>query len=72
MSEGGTSAGEEAQPATPSFGLTVTILFSDIRGFTEYTDQNGDEAAYTMLRLHNTLVRPRDYLQTPAPLGLVA
>ena len=57
MSEGGTSAGEEAQPATPSFGSTVTILFSDIRGFTEYTDQNGDEAAYTMLRLHNTLVQ---------------
>jgi class 3 adenylate cyclase len=57
MSDSGTAAGEEAQPATPSFGSTVTILFSDIRGFTEYTDANGDEAAYTMLRLHNTLVQ---------------
>jgi class 3 adenylate cyclase len=57
MSDGGTLAGEEAQPATPSFGSTVTILFSDIRGFTEYTDANGDEAAYTMLRLHNALVQ---------------
>ena len=57
MSGGETPAGEEAQPATPSFGSTVTILFSDIRGFTEYTDVYGDESAYTMLRLHNTLVQ---------------
>ena len=57
MSEGGTGPGEEARPATPSFGSTVTILFSDIRGFTEYTDVYGDESAYTMLRLHNTLVQ---------------
>jgi len=57
MSDGETLAGEEAQPATPSFGSTVTILFSDIRGFTEYTDVYGDESAYTMLRLHNTLVQ---------------
>ncbi|HEY8816417.1 MAG TPA: adenylate/guanylate cyclase domain-containing protein, partial [Candidatus Dormibacteraeota bacterium] len=57
MSDSETGVGEEAQPATPSFGSTVTILFSDIRGFTEYTDENGDEAAYTMLRLHNTLVQ---------------
>jgi class 3 adenylate cyclase len=49
---------EAAQPA-PAFGSTVTILFSDIRGFTEYTDAHGDEAAYTMLRLHNTLVQER-------------
>jgi class 3 adenylate cyclase len=57
VSDIGTQAGEEAQPATPSFGSTVTILFSDIRGFTEYTDVYGDESAYTMLRLHNTLVQ---------------
>ena len=57
MSDSEAPAGEAAQPATPSFGSTVTILFSDIRGFTEYTDENGDEAAYTMLRLHNTLVQ---------------
>jgi class 3 adenylate cyclase len=57
VSDSGTRAEEEAQPATPSFGSTVTILFSDIRGFTEYTDVHGDESAYTMLRLHNALVQ---------------
>ena len=36
---------------------TVTILFSDIRGFTEYTEQYGDEGAYRILREHNTTVR---------------
>ncbi|HSE93546.1 MAG TPA: adenylate/guanylate cyclase domain-containing protein, partial [Methylomirabilota bacterium] len=49
-----------AQP-TPGvslpFGATVTILFSDIRGFTEYTEQYGDEAAYRVLRQHSALVR---------------
>ena len=55
--EDGPVAGETAQPPTPSFGSTVTILFSDIRGFTEFTDVYGDESAYTMLRLHNTLVQ---------------
>ena len=49
---------DEAAPAGgPAFGSTVTILFSDIRGFTEYTDVYGDESAYMMLRLHNTLVQ---------------
>ncbi len=38
------------------FGATVTIFFSDIRGFTEYTNQHGDEAAWRMLRQHNALV----------------
>jgi class 3 adenylate cyclase len=58
MSEEVVRPGEEAAaPGTPSFGSTVTILFSDIRGFTEYTDVYGDESAYTMLRLHNTLVQ---------------
>jgi class 3 adenylate cyclase len=55
--EGGRLAGDATPPGTPSFGSTVTILFSDIRGFTEYTDVYGDESAYTMLRLHNTLVQ---------------
>src|SRR5919197_1777844 len=58
-------AGREV-PATPSgaqppgvsvpFGATVTIFFSDIRGFTEYTNQYGDEAAWRVLRQHNALV----------------
>jgi class 3 adenylate cyclase len=50
---------EAAQAAvTPlPFGATVTILFSDIRGFTEYTSQYGDEAAFRVLREHNAVVR---------------
>jgi class 3 adenylate cyclase len=39
------------------FGATVTILFSDIRGFTEYTDHYGDEAAYRVIRQHDTVIR---------------
>jgi class 3 adenylate cyclase len=46
---------EEAGEA--AFGSTVTILFSDIRGFTEFTDRHGDESAYRMLRIHNALVQ---------------
>lgn len=57
MSEGASSAGEPARSGGPAFGSTVTILFSDIRGFTEYTDVYGDESAYRMLRLHNTLLQ---------------
>jgi len=52
------SAGPQAGPGVPvPFGATVTILFSDIRGFTEYTEQYGDEAAFRVLRQHNALVR---------------
>jgi class 3 adenylate cyclase len=40
-----------------SFGPTVTLVFSDIRGFTEYTDQYGDKAAYQVLQEHNAIVR---------------
>ncbi|MBI2014930.1 MAG: adenylate/guanylate cyclase domain-containing protein [Candidatus Rokubacteria bacterium] len=48
----------EAPPDTPvPFGGTVTIFFSDIRGFTDYTEQFGDEAAYRILREHNAIVR---------------
>src|SRR5207245_11515348 len=39
------------------FGSTVTLFFSDIRGFTQYTDQYGDEAAYQVLQEHNAIVR---------------
>jgi class 3 adenylate cyclase len=46
-----------APEASRSFGATVTILFSDIRGFTEYTNHFGDEAAFDILRQHNTIVR---------------
>ncbi len=47
----------EQEPLSPiAFAPTVTILFSDIRGFTEYTDEYGDEAAYRMLQHHNSLI----------------
>jgi class 3 adenylate cyclase len=53
-------AARGAQPAPDGalpLGATVTIAFSDIRGFTEYTDQHGDEAAYRVLQQHNGVVR---------------
>ncbi|MBI3636297.1 MAG: adenylate/guanylate cyclase domain-containing protein [Candidatus Rokubacteria bacterium] len=43
--------------ATQPFGPTVTILFSDIRGFTDYTSQHGDAAAFEVLRQHDEIVR---------------
>lgn len=45
----------EASPI--AFGPTVTIFFSDIRGFTEYTDAHGDAQSYRMLQHHNGLVQ---------------
>jgi class 3 adenylate cyclase len=55
VAEPGASNEESASPA--GFGSTVTVLFTDIRGFTEFTDGHGDEAAYRMLQHHNTLVQ---------------
>lgn len=46
---------QEAHPPI-AFGSTITILFSDIRGFTDYTDEFGDAAAYRMLQHHNALI----------------
>lgn len=48
---------QSAPGSVPAFGATVTILFSDIRGFTDYTSQYGDEAAFRVLRHHNSIVR---------------
>lgn len=60
MTEGQPADPTAALPgANPHFGSTVTILFSDIRGFTEYTDLYGDEAAYRMLRLHNNVLEEK-------------
>lgn len=46
---------ESSVPLT--FAPTVTLFFSDIRGFTEYTDSHGDAAAFRMLQYHNTMVQ---------------
>jgi len=40
----------------PTFGSTVTILFSDLRGFTDFTNAHGDAAAYRVVRVYNTLI----------------
>lgn len=52
-----TNTPPEEPQAPVVFGSTITILFSDIRGFTEFTDEYGDEAAYRMLQHHNSLVK---------------
>lgn len=44
-------------PNPIAFGPTVTIFFSDIRGFTEYTDAHGDAQSYRMLQHHNGFVQ---------------
>ncbi len=36
---------------------TVTVLFTDIEGFTAMTERLGDQRAVTVLRAHNALVR---------------
>ena len=47
-----------SEPPVPfTFAPTVTLFFSDIRGFTEYTDAHGDAAAFRMLQFHNTMVQ---------------
>jgi class 3 adenylate cyclase len=53
MAESPTTAPIAAQ----AFGPTVTILFSDIRGFTDFTSQHGDAAAFEILRQHDAVVR---------------
>ena len=54
--QGDTKNPQAAPGASAPFGGTVTLFFSDIRGFTDYTEQFGDEAAYRILREHNAIV----------------
>ena len=38
---------------------TVTLMFSDMEGFSAMTERLGDEAAYQVIRLHNDIIRQR-------------
>src|SRR2546428_7703131 len=49
----------QAAPDTATPGETITIFFSDIRGFTDYTQREGDDAAREMLRRYNAVVREK-------------
>src|SRR5438093_9961347 len=52
--------GEENGPrATPDVSVpdTITIFFSDIRGFTDTTEELGDEAASRLVREQDAIVR---------------
>ena len=40
-------------------GEEIAVMFSDIRGFSSYTVEKGDEAAYHLSQLHTTLLRER-------------
>jgi len=40
-------------------GEDIGILFSDIRGFSTYTKQKGDRAAYRLARVHDGILRAR-------------
>jgi class 3 adenylate cyclase len=51
------SSSRTAPEAAVPFSGTVTIFFSDIRGFTEYTEEFGDEAASRIVHEQDTIVR---------------
>ncbi len=40
-------------------GEEIALLFSDLRGFTAYTAQKGDRAAYQLSQHHEEILRPR-------------
>ena len=51
--DGGTSGGGGKGPAK-----TLTVVFTDLEGFTAYTDAHGDEAALTLIAEHHQLAAP--------------
>lgn len=53
------SSPRTAPGASALFGGTVTIFFSDIRGFTEHTEEFGDDEASRIVREQDTIVRSR-------------
>jgi len=62
----GSSLRAAPEAAVPISG-TVTIFFSDIRGFTDYTEEFGDEAASRIVHEQGTIIRS----QTEAYGGVV-
>ena len=52
----GSSPGNAPEASVP-FSGTVSIFFSDIRGFTDYTEEFGDEAASRIVHEQDTVVR---------------
>jgi class 3 adenylate cyclase len=40
-------------------GEDIAVMFSDIRGFTAYTAERGDRAAYQLSQLHEALIKER-------------
>jgi class 3 adenylate cyclase len=57
IAEGPRHAGDELHRVLPEG--TVTIMFSDIEGFTSITEQLGDRRALDVLREHNDIIRQR-------------
>lgn len=51
------SAGSEAPAAMPVGSGTVTVMFTDVVGFTELTERLGDERARELLRHHAAVIR---------------
>jgi class 3 adenylate cyclase len=57
VAEGRTDAGDSLREGLPEG--TVTIMFSDIEGFTSITERLGDRRAVDLLREHNRIIRQR-------------
>src|SRR4029434_10032298 len=55
--QGEESSLRAAPEAAVPFSGTVTIFFSDIRGFTDYTEEFGDEAASRIVHEQDTIIR---------------
>ncbi|PYM78012.1 MAG: hypothetical protein DME03_01860, partial [Candidatus Rokuibacteriota bacterium] len=55
--QGEGSSPRAAPEAAVPFSGTVTIFFSDIRGFTDYTEEFGDEAASRIVHEQDIIIR---------------
>ncbi len=52
---GSMTPSRQAAPALPQ-GVAI-LMFTDLEGFTSYTERHGDEAGATLLKLHHRVVR---------------